>query len=341
MRMAESTATCLADCPPGNTDRIDLATFYPFLAFLVEQLHFMPRPSHPALFGEVKNKGDPSSWVPVPLPGGEKSCLLVINDSAEAKARNINAALATSWWPAAPAPGVAEKLMSRVIREGNVLPILTAVSLAILAEIYTTTPHPGGKSRVRLGYGSAPIADFGIAKGSVRVPPEDRLAYLLTSSKAIIRGQDPDDHYWLYFTTITGEELILDCNLFTFNAGNTVELAEYAGMGAMLMPVGPVCFEDREMRKRESYHRIHIERRRVSVLRNVQLHKAVEKTLLTKSSCDAPEIKIFMEDLLERPAKLSESKFANGWMMKCCQELSRNIQGEHWQDYPDEPPLDV
>jgi hypothetical protein len=112
------------------------------------------------------------------------------------------------WWPTT-IPTVRSKLFRRIVREGYVLPILTAVCIALLAEIYTTTSGSSAvgdskQRRARLRYLSSPIADFGVAVGSARVINQDKLAYFRLSDGALIRGQDPDQHYWIYFTTVRG-----------------------------------------------------------------------------------------------------------------------------------------
>jgi len=82
------------------------------------------------------------------------------------------------------------------------------ISFALLAEIYTTTSNAKSeKPRVRLRYRSQPIADFGICRGKAKVDKTDLLGYIYTKTRKYIRGQDPHDHYWLYFTSVRGEEV--------------------------------------------------------------------------------------------------------------------------------------
>ncbi len=72
--------------------------------------------------------------------------------------------------------------------------------------MYTTTyipasPWPDGKAkhRIRLQHRKSPLTDFGTAKGV----EQDKLAHgSMRDRKLFIKGQDPNDHYWLYFTTL-------------------------------------------------------------------------------------------------------------------------------------------
>jgi hypothetical protein len=72
------------------------------------------------------------------------------------------------------------------------------------------------KAQKRLRYHSSPITDFGISCGSVNVKNQDKLNYFSPSDFTFMNGQDPDDHYWIYFTTISGEEVTLDCSMSTY-----------------------------------------------------------------------------------------------------------------------------
>lgn len=280
------------------------------------------------------------------MPCGWTGRLLVIDDTKTwDELHRVDPGNPQNWWPGAPSYADAAKLMFRVMRQGNVLPVLTALSLALLAEVYTTPAESDSaapRRRVRLGYRSSPIADFGIAKGSVRVAPQDRLAYQRRSDGSFAHGQDPDEHYWLYFTTITGEELVLDVSMFTFNLCLYVDTAPYVSPAEhRVVPRAPVLFADRAMRRRTPAAALHTERRRVSVLRNKKLHKAVEHTRVSLYDCDVNVIRKFMEGLLERPLTDQEEELTGGWIMQCCVELAENLKEERWKTYPASPPEGV
>jgi hypothetical protein len=70
-------------------------------------------------------------------------------------------------------------------------------------------------------YGSAPISDFGIAKGLAMPFNPEVLAFCLASEPGdnhFFVNQDPREIFWLYFTTIRGENLYIDCGLHIFGA---------------------------------------------------------------------------------------------------------------------------
>jgi hypothetical protein len=161
-------------------------------------------------------------------------------------------------------PAVRTKLLRRVIHEGMVLPILTATCFALLTEMYTN-PSATGDYRPRLNYRSSPITDFGIVAGSVNVQNQDRLAYYQFSEKDFQKGQDPNEHYWLYFTTIRNENIILDCAMFTFNMCVVVIDEPYMPPG-MGMGCSPAYFGEGEFA--QITPDLQAERKRVSALRD-------------------------------------------------------------------------
>lgn len=166
--------------------------------------------------------------------------------------------------------------MRRILRESHTLPILTAICIAILAEVYTTDYDADTKyARVRMKYRSSPIADFGIATGAADVKNQDKLAYLDMETVVFTRGQDPNEHYWIYVTTIRGEKFVLDLAMFTFNLCMMVPMSGYLPPELATTSVhAPAFFQDRTVRNSLSVS-LHKERRRISVLRCAELYTVV------------------------------------------------------------------
>ena len=284
----------------------------------------------------VVNNVNPGTSKPIKFPNGSEAKLVVVNDSKTwQNPDDPSLGRLEDWWPMAESTSVAMKLMYRIMREGQVLPCLTAIALAILAEVYTTTSEEGSQERrIRLKYRSSPIADFGIVKGSAKVTPEDRMAYARMSDKSIVYGQDPDDHYWLYFTTIRGEEVILDFAMFTFNMCLMVPTKPYISpeLNAQA-PYAPVFFCDRPIRT--SAPHLYVERKRVSVLRNPALHEAIVHTREALYDSDTPIIHKFMEDLAGRPMTKTETDLTYTSLIDNCRALSCNlVQERRWAQYP-------
>ena len=42
--------------------------------------------------------------------------------------------------------------------------------------------------------------------------PDDQLAYILPD-QSVLKGQDLNNHYWVYFRMLKGKEVALDCNM--------------------------------------------------------------------------------------------------------------------------------
>ncbi|KAH0585877.1 hypothetical protein J132_00996 [Termitomyces sp. J132] len=90
-----------------------------------------------------------------------------------------------------------------------------SVCMGLLREMYISTPETD--RRVRLRHGKSLISDFGIAKGRATVQNQDKLAYFYLTDDTFKRGQDPNEHQWLYFTILSSMKMIFDVGMFTFN----------------------------------------------------------------------------------------------------------------------------
>ncbi|THH30661.1 hypothetical protein EUX98_g3530 [Antrodiella citrinella] len=230
----------------------------------------------------------------IKLPDGREARLVIVDDRP---GREVNysqlPADSRNWFPKAQSDAVARKLARRIMYEGYNLPILTAIAGALLME------------RIRMRYRSAPIADFGICHGSARVVSEDRLTYYSMKDRKFTMGQDFNDHYWLYFTSIKGEEVYLDFAMFTFNFACLVNNAGYSASPFNGFITNVPCFwNEREIQKR--CVNLHTERSRVSVLRNQKLQDAARHCIdhVTESGFNA--FYSFMESFSKK--KMSEQE---------------------------------
>ncbi|KAF9560889.1 hypothetical protein CPC08DRAFT_817993 [Agrocybe pediades] len=119
---------------------------------------------------------------------------------------------------------------SRLKYDGHVLPIVLATCIALAAELYATdvssSSSPNDK-HLRLAIANSPVTDFGIVMGVVNVGDGNRLAFhdLLTGEWSL--NQESNDHYWIYFKTLAGDEFFLDCGMFPFNLTCMVNVAPY------------------------------------------------------------------------------------------------------------------
>ncbi|GJE91820.1 hypothetical protein PsYK624_079710 [Phanerochaete sordida] len=276
------------------------------------------------------NDPDPSVGL-TPLPNNIHAMLLEIDDTECINSGPVD------WAPHAQSPATALKMFTRVMRDGRLLPILTAVCVALLAEMYTTTSAGGSASvRQRLQYSTSPIADFGIVLGKVTVPQCERLAYKRASNGVVVLGQDPEQHWWLYFTTIRGEDFFLDVGLFPFNFSMVVETAPYrpSGLKGSVFNSFPVYCVNRQIRKYLSS--IHLEHKRVSALRDTRLHRAVS-SMTHEGGTDYAPILEFMEDIAGSKMVENEREEVEQVLVGLRPTLKDILQREAWKDYPERP----
>lgn len=197
--------------------------------------------------------------------------------------------------------------------------------------MYTTTK----RHRIRLRYKSSPISDFGVVVGSARVTNEDTLAYQF-ADRSIYHGQDPDNHYWIYFKTIRGEDVLLDCALFTFNLCTMVNNTEkYLPRLKHASPFAPAYFRDPDQKK-DSLD-LYIERRRVSVLRSEMLHQIVSNSAGGFAGTDVAVITSFMQQLSNKKCTIKESELAHFYAGLHCMEMRSCLQERRWEQWPSTP----
>lgn len=315
--------------PLGRTVQLELSTFYPFLACMAESCHRNTRkPPHPALSHQVLNDVNPGSPV-YRLPDGSSSRLLILgNELSQDSMRDPSS---MEWYPAAGSLKGTSRLIKRILREGFALQICMAICTSLVAELYTTTSSARSREkRVRMRYNSAPLSDFGICVGSVNIRPQDKLAYWLPDGE-LFKGQDPTEHYWMYFTTVQGEEVILDCSLFSLNLRTMVPTNPYSGTFSML-PYVPAFFHCHTSRTAQ----IHKERRRISVLRNPKIHEAIRSTENGAfTPADAKRLCDVMEELSGQTCSDTQRELVLRWVVGCCAMVDDCLKGEEWRHFPE------
>ncbi|KAI0039559.1 hypothetical protein FA95DRAFT_1567106 [Auriscalpium vulgare] len=322
-----------ATCKPVT--RLDIHSFYPLLACLVENSHKL-KPPHKAFQKSILGTPVPG-FPPGPTEfyDGWKS-LPVILQKKPSRPLSRPFRPDANWWPEGVMPNSRTNLYDRIRREGYVLPVLTAVCLALLAEMYT---EPAPAPRLRLGYLTAPVADFGICAGSVRVTSEDKLGYHDLDDDTSQHGQDPEDHYWIYFRTVRGEELILECSMYTFNMNVLVQTGPYVpkAYGAGMDKVVPAFFQEREVR--HNAPALHSERRRRSVLRDAGLQEAVLRNQSEYAFTDADEdvLASFMQAIAGRDVNATERQLVVALTKEHMSTLRGVFENKEWERYPDRP----
>lgn len=323
---------------PGETDRIELRSFYPFLGLIVEQFHnSVALEGHPALNHIIVDglkqihQADGTSYTVISLGDQVSFNELVKKPKA--------------WWPQYPSVVEGRRLRDRITREGNTLLINTAICIALLAELYTTTSDADAKRqdwqfehRTRLTVKSCPIADFGVMAGSVNGPNIGRLAYYDTKNKSTTYGQDPNDHYWIYFTTLRGEVLYLDCGLYTLNPGDVVDADPYVADHLMeRFTLIPAFLRDSTARK--TMANIHTERGRTSVLKNTKILEALLRDQLKFEKENGQLYSQFMQEISGKEPTPRDKRLVTPFVQATRAQIRSNLLHGRWKDYPPEPTL--
>ncbi|KAF8158005.1 hypothetical protein B0H34DRAFT_438197 [Crassisporium funariophilum] len=334
----------------GNTDRIDLGSFHPLLACVIHISHLHPDVPHPALTHKILNSPVPGKGEIVEFPNGTRAKLVLLGEEI---APELTAS--PTWWPTAPSAEVRHKLMRRISSEGFLLPILLATCISLVSELYTTTAAPpsempGGQSprsrRIRLTHNRSPIADFGIAKGHVRVTAEDRLAYYNIEENELMMGQDPKNHYWIYFTTLAGEEYFLECGMMNFNFAMMVDATPYCKYGLPSLKYVPAFFYGREHLRMMPLTEATgwKARERFSMLRNAQVSDFVKQGIQPSEDFSARATAVvcsLLETIAGRPPTALEMDLVMKFIPNACMIVRLNIVNREYINFPQEPSVIV
>lgn len=178
------------------------------------------RPLHPALLHSIVSSPNPDTVTSSPLPDGTKTTIVILREDTPPHCP-INDP--KRWWPTAASESGVAKLEKKFYSEHFLFPSVVVVVTTLLSEVYGTDYIPASRAiygraqtRVRLRYRDSPLADFGIVKGRFRANLQDRFSYYSPREGKFFMGMDPNDHYWIFFTNAKGEEVYLDCGLFTY-----------------------------------------------------------------------------------------------------------------------------
>ena len=242
------------------------------------------------------------------------------------------------------------------MNEGMVLPTVIASTIALVAEMYTTTAVPkdvepkfqaSGRKRVRLSYNHSPIADIGIVHGSVRVTNSDRLAYYDFGLDMFMMGQIPSDHYWTYFKTLAGNEYFVDCAMMNFNFCFVVDVTKHCeAMGLMDLGVAPAYFYNRDHEKAFPLldQLLFKPKKKISILRDKRLSKLSFlrsfKAEVDPSS-DVPIIRSLMDEIAERKCTDYELEMAAKFIPDALMSLRSTIQKRAYIHFPKTPAIGI
>lgn len=324
-----------------------METFYPFLACLGCLAHWR-LPQSFALGYRIMN--DPnSSKPPVKCVDDWMARLVMVDDCTPPLIWHPGDITDNMrWFPKAASLDDTVKLYQRIIFSDNHLPILTAITFTILSEIYSTTSNDDRSfRRVRLKHRSSPIGDFGIAKGTAATEYEDLLAFYGKSDGIVTRGQDPKEHYWLWFKTVKDQEVVLDLSMYAFNFCTRVFTRGHVPADmAHDYPLAPAFFydKDKETRKHAPNEPIsrHFDREdctRVSALNAQDLENAVQHSFLRDiDDAEGKEcIGSFMARVAGREIEDWEKTRAHFLSHIFGMHMKQYLQSRIWQTSPPSP----
>lgn len=332
----------------GKTDRIDIASFYPFLACIASACRTHSDIGiHPALSHKILNSPNPDTdELPVSLPNGASARLVLLGEKISLMSMGSR-----EWWPTAVSDKVRSKLLRRIVNEGLLLPILLSICISLVSEMYTTTALSAdeepkwqvtGRRRVRLTYGPSPITDFGIVQGSVRVTSRDRLAYCNMDDDEFLMGQDPEDHYRIFIKTLSGDEYFLDLGIFTFNFCIVVQASPYCGYGLPDLDFAPAYFYGKEYANTVVDAKMFKPQKWFSVLRDERVHTLVRSPEVEYCEChDKPTLHAIMDEISGRECSSWEKEIFLKFLPTSVTIVRSNMKAKGYTKFPMEPQIGI
>ncbi|KIM40890.1 hypothetical protein M413DRAFT_445663 [Hebeloma cylindrosporum] len=318
----------------GLTDKIDLESYYGFLATVAHSCRIHPDIQRPALTHQIINCPRPDAGDVVTFPDGSGAKIVLLGQPIPP-----TALLTKLWWPEMPSVEVGNRLMRRIITEGLLLPILLATCLGLASEMYTTTAvrgpvGPDGKRgaalerRVRLSHHKSPVADFGIVHGSVR-------------DGSFMIGQDPDDHHWIYFTLLNGHEYYLELGMMPFNFGIVVDTTPYCPPGQNI-GMAPAHFYGRDIERELPVkdRLLWTAKKRFSILRDPRL-QAIAQSIGFSGSGYSSTIWDLMEDIAERKCSDWEKDMVMKFLVVTRDAVRLNILQRKYEIFPPTPAIGI
>ncbi|KAJ3574390.1 hypothetical protein NP233_g1796 [Leucocoprinus birnbaumii] len=306
---------------------------------------------HPALTHRI---------LKAPTPGARKATssesnvhhTVVLGDKWDLRIKGIpDYKPLSTWWKGHTAMAGMEMFL-RIVRESNTFEVTIATSLVLLSELYSTymsksvdesgntTWEP--RERFRLEYGQSPVSDFGICRGRIEGKANRVQTWTYYQPKTNSRTTilNPDNHYWLYFRTIKGEELILDCCTFPFGMEGCVDaspcLQQLASMfrdyGSARTPA--YFYAPNRPEECPNSHSL-IEVARFSVMHNKQLYGALGWELFGGRDPEQHAIvKAFMTKVQGEPCTIEQEDRVRDYRCYGAILLGQVLTGKHWKEWP-------
>lgn len=256
------------------------------------------------------------------------------------------------WWRGK-SLGDATRFYLHVVRETDILEITVAVSLLLLSEIYSTRmskprnaddPDSGRisewepRSGYRLEFGHSPVSDFGICKGRIQGKANRVQTWTYYHPKTNTRTTilDPDNHYWMYFRTIKGEEIILDCCSSAFGMTTCVDASH-------CLKKLPEVFRDYGSTRTPAYFHLSnhdeeshilIEEKRFSVMQNKLLYGTLGWEIHgPREEGQRDRLRQFMEQIQGKPCTPTQEERIHDFRSQGGAILDQILVGKCWNDW--------
>ncbi|KAG8951482.1 hypothetical protein FRC04_006014 [Tulasnella sp. 424] len=316
-----------------KVEQVDIESLYGYLACLGHELRIMSQgiegALHPGISHRILNNPSPQLCKPEPIPGSEDPADQAVHVQLGSHLESEE--LAPTWWPQATSQYDRLRLLRRIAFDGYDFHLHWVTTFGILWVLYTN------RSKCKIKYKNSPIADFGLAHGKVEIPSQDRLVYIL-SDGSVLRGQDPDDHWWIYVRNARGDEAILDLGAYTWNVATFVPTAPYKEFEPLNL--GPAVFQALDADETANPGKLkYTEHERFSVLTD----KAFGSAIIDKPTSKDPLPELFerLEVILQKKLDETEKKVVQLWIERTFMKLTHVIFEGDWKKWPAAAPTEV
>ncbi|KAF5345217.1 hypothetical protein D9756_011553 [Leucocoprinus leucothites] len=256
----------------------------------------------------------------------------------------------SSWWKGH-STMAGMQMFLHVIRENHILEVTVAVSLLLLSEVYSahmaksfdSSGNPTWEPRecFRLEYGHSPVSDFGICRGRIQGKANGVQTWTYYNPKSSSRTTvlDPDNHFWLYFRTIKGEELVLDCCTFPYGMEGCVDASTclrnlssiFRDYGSARTPA--YFYAPRHPEECPNSHSL-IETERFSVMHDTTLYGALSWELFGgRDKAQHAIIHEFMTKVQGKPSTVDQEDRVRDYRSFGAMLLGQVLTGKHWKNW--------
>ncbi|KXN84663.1 hypothetical protein AN958_12041 [Leucoagaricus sp. SymC.cos] len=328
----------------AHSHQINLKHFYPFIAFLFDFLRRVANPRNP------DHPSHSRKIVSCPIPRTRKSTrdnqilnhTVVLGDDHT----DMDSPWGLVHWIKQDVKFVEVfKIYYQTLREVAIPQLTAAICMTLLAEIYSSEypilvdTEVGPKPCFRLEYGQSPISDFGICKGKIRSRRNCLQVWTYHDTRSEIRSTltDPDNYYWIYFKTIRGDTILLDCCSYSFGMECFVDAGPYINrLPAYVRSVEsarvPAFFQTSQEQHRQPYELI--EERRISVMHHKRLHTGLQTRTPHKETPLQTSInREFYEEVIGRECADDEADKVRHYRLHLTAVISEVLSGGYWREW--------